>query len=77
MALNIQTDKKFDAALNWLVKLEQKTKSTIVRELVLNCFRFKKSGFQFGAFADLEKTGKRSLNVIHLLKQIDKDHDLR
>ncbi len=76
MALNIQTDKVFDSALSWLAKVEKKSKSEIVRASVLNLFRLKKSGFQFGAFSDVEKGKKSKMDVVSVLKKIDQDHDL-
>ncbi len=77
MALNIVTDKKFDQALEWLAEKEAKTKSDIIRELVLERLANKRQGFQFGAAARLfaEKV-PTSEEIRNELKEIDQDHDL-
>ncbi|MBI2340987.1 MAG: hypothetical protein HYU99_11585 [Deltaproteobacteria bacterium] len=77
MALNIVTDKKFDEALGWLVKKGKKTKSDVIRDLVLERYQNKRHGFHFGALSRLIK-GKKpaSGEILKDLKQIDKDHDL-
>jgi predicted DNA-binding protein len=77
MALNMVTDKKFDEALKWLSEKEKKTKSDIIRELVLRRMQSKKTGFQFGALAHLYGRKKpSSKTILKELKQIDKDHDI-
>lgn len=78
MALNILTDKEFDEALHWLAKKEGKTKSDLIRSLILDRFRNKRQGFQFGSLAPLIRGKKRisAKKILKELKEIDRDHDL-
>lgn len=77
MALNMATDEQFDEALNWLAELEKKTKSDVIRELVIERFASKREGFHFGALAHLfKKTEPKSKKIQADLKAIDQDHDL-
>ena len=77
MALNIVTDKKFDEALNWLAKKIKKTKSDVIRDLILERYQNQRQGFHFGSLASLVR-GKKSSSksILKELKEIDKDHDL-
>lgn len=76
MALNIKTDSEFDEALAWLASQEGKSKSEIVRGLVIYWYGMKRKGFEFGA---LKKTVKEPIDsemIMRELKQLDRDHDL-
>jgi predicted DNA-binding protein len=75
MALNMVTDKEFDEALAWLAQKESKTKSELVRELVLEKFVAKRSGFRFGALAAVAGSGSGE-SMQRELKALDEDHDL-
>ena len=72
MALNIHTDKTFDEALTWLSTQEGKTKSDVVRELVLERFRNRRRGFAFGALAWTAK----SADSVAELKTFDLESEL-
>lgn len=76
MALNIVTDKKFDEALNWLAKKVKKTKSDVIRDLILERYQNQRQGFHFGSLVPLIR-GKKpsSSSVLKELKEIDKDKD--
>ena len=77
MALNIVTDKKFDEALNWLAKKIKKTKSDVIRDLILERYQNQRQGFHFGSLAPLVRGEKSSSkSILKELKEIDKDHDL-
>ncbi len=75
MALNMVTDKKFDKALGWLSKRAKKTKSEIVRDLVINEYNSKLNGFRFGALAHLFPKGKKptTAQILRDLKKIDEE----
>lgn len=76
MALNIVTDKSFDEALRWLARTEGKTKSDVIRDLILEYYANKRQGFQFGALASGMKKRQSSAAIQRELKAIDRDHDL-
>lgn len=76
MALNIVTDHGFDEALIWLSKKEKKTKSDVIRDLVMERYVNKKQGFRFGALAGLVKKHPTTRQILTDLKKLDEDHDL-
>lgn len=76
MALNIQTDKKFDEALEWVAKKESKTKSDVIRDLVFRYFEHKRKGFQFGALCTSLQKPLTSKQIQEELENLDNDHDL-
>lgn len=77
MALNMTTDPHFDEALKWLAEKEKKTKSDIIREMVLERYQAKKAGFRFGALSlYFAKEKNREQQIQKELKEMDKDHDL-
>lgn len=76
MAFHIKTDEDFDKALEWLARVEQKSKSEIVREAVLNRYSAKKEGFALGALAHLRRPGDSSKSILKVLKQMDADPEL-
>ncbi len=77
MALNIITDQAFNEALEWLSKKERKTKSDIIRELVLEQVRHKKQGFRFGAMKNFIKDKKISrTQILKELKSMDQADDI-
>ena len=76
MALNIHTDLQFEKYLNWLSRYSGKTKTDVIKDLVIERYHFKKTGFQFGAFKDSYKKRTSSKRIQDELKQMDRDHDL-
>lgn len=76
MAFHIKTDEDFDKALEWLARVEQKSKSEIVREAVLNRYSAKKEGFALGSLAHLRRPGDSSKSILKVLKQMDADPEL-
>lgn len=76
MALNIVTDKSFDEALEWISKKENRTKSDVIRELVLEKFHEKRMGFIFGSLKNIVKGKIHSQSIMSELKAMDDDHDL-
>lgn len=77
MALNMTTDKQFDEALQALTQKEKKTKSDIVRELVLGRYQSLQHGFQFGGLAPhLSNPKPTTEQILDELKEIKEDHDL-
>lgn len=75
MALHIKTDDEFDRALEYLAKVEKRTKSDVVRESVLARYRTRKRGFEYGALRSLGAS-KKSSEIQRELKQLDHDDDL-
>jgi len=74
MALNMVTDTAFDRALGWLAKQADKTKSDIIRELVLRDYQAKRRGFNFGALRSLVNGPvPSSEDVLAELAEIDAD----
>ncbi len=73
MAINLHTDPKFEKCLDWLSKQSQKTKTDIIKELVLERYHLKKCGFEFGALKSKKKTS--SLQIQKELKRLDHDLD--
>lgn len=73
MAINIHTDKIFEKRLNWLAHNTGKTKTQIIKELILEKYQSKKEGFQFGALKDVSFDSRQ---VQKELKKMDNDHDL-
>ena len=49
MAINLHTDPYFEKCLNWLSKTSKKTKTDVIKEIVLEKYRLQRAGFQFGA----------------------------
>lgn len=76
MALNIVTDQSFDEALKWLSRKEKKTKSDVIRDLVVERYMSKKQGFRFGALAGVLKKKPSTRQIVKELKELDVDHDL-
>lgn len=75
MALNINTDPQFDQALDWIAKKEGKTKSDIVRDLVLERYMAKRMAFRFGALSHIAKGRASSKSIQKELKDLDHDLD--
>ena len=76
MALNMLTDKQFDEALEWLSKKEKKTKSDVIRNLLLERYHDKRKVFQFGALATHVRKKPTLKQTLEELKEMDNDHDL-
>lgn len=74
MALNIHTDPRFEKYLEWLSRQSKKTKTDVIKELVYERYRLKKSGFRFGALSSAGKDA--SENIQKELEEMDKDRDL-
>ncbi len=74
MAINIHTDADFEKHLNWLCRRTGKTKTALLKELVLERYRQQKAGFRFGGLRLGKRSAQRSLQTT--LKEIDRDHDL-
>ncbi|GEM_PF-3131698 len=74
MALNIHTDPKFEKCLEWLSRHSRKTKTDVIKELVLEQYRLKQSGFQFGALKLTKSLSSKKIQKE--LKRLDKDRDL-
>ena len=74
MALNIHTDAHFEKYLNWLSRHSNKTKTDVIKYLVLERYLLKKSGFRFGAFSPSGKPSSADLQKE--LKEMDEDRDL-
>lgn len=75
MALNMVTDTAFDRALAWLAKQAAKTKSDIIRELVLRDYQAKRRGFNFGALRHLlNEAIPSSEEILTELAEIDADY---
>lgn len=72
MAINLHTDPEFEKCLEWLSKQTHKTKTAVIKDLVLERYRIKKAGFQKGAL----KLKISSSAAQKELKELDKDHDL-
>ena len=76
MALHVKTDEEFDRALEYLAKVEKRSKSDVVRESVLLRYRARKKGFEFGALRGLKKAGQSGAAIQRELEAIDRDRDL-
>jgi len=76
MALHVKTDEEFDRALEFLAKVEKRSKSDVVRESVLLRYRAKKKGFEFGALRGLKRPKQGGTSIQRELEAIDRDHDL-
>ena len=79
MALNIHTDPQFEKYLEWLTRRSQKTKTDVIKELVVERYRWQRFGFQFGAFKGLGKQVSKKTSEKQIrsdLKKMDEDHDL-
>lgn len=74
MAINIHTDPTFEKYLNWLSDHTNKTKTDLIKELVLERYRLKRAGFQFGALRTAKTVSSRKIQ--NTLKKLDKDRDL-
>lgn len=76
VALHIKTDEEFDRALDWLAKVEERSKSDVVRESVLSRYRTRRKGFEFGALRRLAKKKQEVGAIQRELAELDDDHDL-
>jgi hypothetical protein len=74
MAINIHTDQRFEKVLTWLSRQSRKTKTDLLKELVMERFYLKKAGFQFGVFRPAHKRSPKAVQAS--LKALDFDHDL-
>ena len=74
MAINVHTDSRFEKYLAWLSRYSRKTKTDLIKELVLERYQATKSGFRFGAFRGSKKPSPARLQK--RLKKLDRDHDL-
>jgi len=74
MALNIHTDPQFEKHLEWLSRRLKKTKTDVVKDLVLEKYRLQKAGLRFGSL----KAGNPlpSKKAQKELKSLDDDRDL-
>lgn len=73
MAVNIHTDSRFERVLAWLSRKANKTKTDLLKELVMERYHLKKASFQFGAFKPARKKSSRSIQST--LKSLDHDLD--
>jgi hypothetical protein len=73
MSFNMLTDKEFDRALADLVKQTGKTKSQIVRDLVIAAREQRGSVLPFGLLAHQVKKHAGVENIVASLKELDDD----
>jgi hypothetical protein len=76
MALHVKTDEEFDRALEFLSRVEKRSKSDVVRESVLIRYRAKKKGFEFGALRGLKRSKQGGAAIQRELEAMDRDRDL-
>lgn len=74
MALNIHSDPQFEKHLEWLSRRLKKTKTDVIKELVLEKYHLKKSGFRFGSLKSAKTLSSKTLQKE--LKTLDRDRDL-
>ena len=74
MAINIHTDPKFEKYLEWLSRHSKKTKTDVIKELVMERFRLQRAAFRFGSLKPSQKPSSKKLQKE--LKILDRDHDL-
>ena len=74
MALNIHTDPQFEKYLAWLSKQFQKTKTDVIKELVVEKYHAKRFGFRFGALKPARPLSSKAIQAE--LKKMDDDRDL-
>lgn len=73
MAINIHTDRKLESHLEWLSRHTQKTKTDVIKGLVMERYELLRMGFRFGALGGKKISLKK---ITKWLKDLDKDHDL-
>lgn len=74
MAINIHTDAQFEKRLQWLSKKSGKTKTEIIKELVLEKYQTAKSGLRFGSLKGFIQMTPDELQKE--LKAMDEGYDL-
>lgn len=74
MAINIHTDAEFERRITWLSRHLKKTKTEVIKELVEERYRLRRSGFRFGGLKPSKNISGKAIQ--RELKELDQDRDL-